>query len=242
MNSCILILKGKKSMQKTIKFLSQRKYYIIYSVITKRIYLGEEYECYVFETKSDAQNYIEILQEQNEKTYHGESVEINEKNLTDIIDQGAKKLVVQLRDKEDFLDIKLTEMETKRKRYTNQMLQGLICRLKQTKKAKYLRGMKKAKFIMPILLDKREKKNFPSFHYIYATMGRGVKYYVLFSTLYEFEEWNKRQEKSWKCIEIIMEDFEKIRQGNAIIINPLSDMLVLTSKQAEMIHINKKKR
>lgn len=228
-------------MQKTIKFLEQRKYYIIYSSITKRIYLSEDYECFAFETKSDIQNYIELLQESGKKTYFCESVEMNEKKISEIIEQGARTLVVQFRGKDDFFDIKLSGMTTRRKTYTNGMLQGFICLLKQTKKAKYLRNMRKAKFIMPILLDERKDKEFPSFHYVYATMGKGVQYYVLFSTLYEFEEWNKRQKKKWQCIEIIMEDFDKVRQDNAIIINPLSDALVLSNKQANMIHINKSK-
>ena len=78
-------------------------------------------------------------------------------------------------------------------------------------------------------------------HYVYATLKKNMEFYVFFSTLAEFDKWNSQQRDEWKPLEIYMGDFKKIRKQNPIIINPLSDMLILTGEQVDDMKIVQKK-
>ena len=56
------------------------------------------------------------------------------------------------------------------------------------------------------------------------------KYYILFTTLQEFEKWNKDKKEDWKPLEINIRDFGRIRKGSPIVINPANDKQIFTDK------------
>lgn len=229
-------------MDNLVNSLRGRKFCVIMSVATGLPYLDEKYGCYFFEKKKEAIDFIEDAKiVDGIKLKYEDIKEIDSYILKKIIFQGAKIIIVKIDGEPDYFDIKVSKLKIKDNSYKNSILNGLICQLKQTKKAKYLRAMRKTHFIMPILVDKRKEGAYPSMHYIYATMGKTKPYYVLFSTLNEFENWNRNQPGKWDCIEIIMEDFNQIRLKNAVVINPMTDKLVLTGKQVDMISEEKKK-
>jgi hypothetical protein len=73
-------------------------------------------------------------------------------------------------------------------------------------------------------------------YYSYAKFGSDTKYYVLFSKLSEFEEWNKTQSDEWKPMELDLRKFGRIRDESPVIINPLTDKLILDNKQLNTIY------
>lgn len=228
-------------MENLVKSLRGRKFCIITSVITGLPYLDEKYRCYIFEKKREAINFVDDAKLADGIILKYEDInEIDSRILKKIVFQGAKILTLKFDGEPDYLDIRVSKLKIKDNSYKNNILNGLICQLKQTKKAKYLRAMRKTHFIMPILVDNRKEGAYPSMHYIYATMGKTKPYYVLFSTVDDFENWNRNQSRKWDCIEIIMEDFNQIRLKNAVVINPMTDKLVLTGKQVDMISEDKK--
>lgn len=230
-------------MENLVKSLRGRKFCVIKSIATGLPYLDEKYRCYLFEKKKEAINFVDDAKMADGIILKYEDInEIDSHILKRIVFQGAKFVALKLDGEPDYFDIKVSKLKIKDNSYKNSILNGLICQLKQTKKAKYLRAMRKTHFIMPILVDKRKEGAYPSMHYIYATMGKTKPYYVLFSTVNDFENWNRNQPGQWDCIEIIMEDFNQIRLKNAVVINPMTDKLVLTGKQVDMISEEKKKK
>ena len=110
-----------------------------------------------------------------------------------------------------------------------------ILRLKQTKKRKHLQELENVPFLAAIMLDDRKAGQYPSVHYCYAELSNGDIYYLLFTTLQEFETWNQTQENKFHPNQTCLQDFTRIRKGHPVLINPLSDKLILTHAQIKGI-------
>ena len=111
-----------------------------------------------------------------------------------------------------------------------------IQRLRQTRQKQYLRELKTRKFLTPAMVEPRAKAKCPIIKYCYAYVKDGEKMFILFSTLDEFNEWNeKKGKKIWKPLNIEFKNFDRIRKKNTVVINPLSDKLILSNAQVSAI-------
>ena len=220
--------------KRLINLLTIDPYFLVMSKATKKPYIDANYSCYMFSSKREANGFVGVM----EGTYIDDKAKNYTKDICSLLySYGVSCIHIKTAKNDDFVDIPV-EQEDIRKQYYNGFLNSRICRLKQTRKAKYLREMYKAKFIVPILIDKRKRGQYPSLHYCYALMGDKNPLYVLFSTLREFDEWNKTQKETWEPLELYMDEFQKIRDNHAVVINPMSDMLILTDEQVrEMDHV-----
>lgn len=222
--------------ERHLKIITESKYYIIISKDTNRPYIDDNYSSYMFSNAKDANAFIKALKvgayiNKDSKQYTKEVISL-------FYALGVEKICIKPSGSDNFVDIPVLREDAK-KFYYNGYLNSRIYRLKQTKKKKYLRDMYKAKFIVPILLDKRKSQNYPHMHYVYAKLKKNIEFYVFFSTIAEFEKWNTSQKDEWKPLEMRMGDFKKIRKDSPIIINPLSDQLILTGEQVDDMTLKK---
>lgn len=214
--------------EKHLKLLTENKYYLIYSKRTNRPYLNVNNAGFMFESRLEADAFIK---EMKDDLMRKNEPQQNTKDVISLFYScGMEKVFLKTSSSKDLVEVPVCKEDTKGV-YYNCILTRSIIQLKQTKKKKYLRDMYKLKFIIPIMIKKRKKKEYHQLHYIYATVKKDMKYYVFFSTLQEFEKWNEKQNEVWKPLEVLMPAVKSIRGDNPVLINPLTDKLILTGQQ-----------
>lgn len=208
--------------------LSIKSFYMLMSTATGRPYLSDANACYLFETKTDGEGFSEgtpgtILadarvlspQEYMQGGFYG---------------LGIEKIILKER-AADFRTIPIEKADASLKQHYNPEAYRLLLRLKQTGDSKYLRKMKDLPFLAPTKIDKRLTGQYPSVHYSYADAGQKGSYYVLFVNIQEFDSWNQQNGGEWSPLAISLTDHQRIRGKNHVLINPLSEKLVLTQSQ-----------
>lgn len=204
---------------------------MIYGSKTKKPYIDADGGCYLFETKSaasDFANRIEDTYVENAKAYKQTEF------CNEFYGLGIKKIIVNMKSG-DTKEIPLSKKDVPRGFY-NAKCNFAIQRLRQTRQKQYLRELKTRKFLTPAMVEPRAKAKCPVIKYCYAYVKDGEKMFILFSTLDEFNEWNeKKGKKIWKPLNIEFKNFDRIRKKNTVVINPLSDKLILSNAQVSAI-------
>ena len=204
-----------------INLLTLKEYYLVESLLTQKPFFDEKMRCYLFEIKSDASAFckdmknVKIL---DAKTYRTLFV-------SELYGYGATSIRIKPRNG-GFKDIAV-DNDIKQRKYLNPETCKNIIMLRQTSKKKYARNLKNGKFLSPVLIDPRYVKKYPEIHYSYATFNNDSRYYILFTTLEEFEDWNEEQPQDWKPVELQLHKVGRIRKKNSVLINPLSEKIVL---------------
>lgn len=213
--------------QEYIDLLTLNEYYLIMSAKTGKPYMDRDYSCYMFELHSDAETFCtEIPDTISAESKNYKQIEF----CTGFYSYGIRNIKVFPRGK-TCINIPLGINDVK-KQFYNSEANGLVYRLKQTSEKKYLRELKNVPLFAPVLINPRLPKQYPDIHYCYATFsGSDSVYYILFTTLQEFEQWNKEQKENWRPLEVSLSKFQQIRNGKSILINPVKDKLILTDKQ-----------
>ena len=213
--------------QDNINLLTLRQYYLVMSSHTQKPFLDSGNGCYMFEVKSDADIFVKRVA----YVFLAEPKYYVQKNFcTEFYSYGIETIHAKTRKNDDYIDIPV-EKEDAKKQYYNPAASRAVYQLKQTRQTKYLRMMKDLSFFVPVLIDLRLPKQYPVMHYSYATFNGADKNYLLFTTIQEFDDWNKEQGEKWKPMEVNLTTFGRIRVGNFVMINPMSDKLLLTDKQ-----------
>ena len=215
--------------QKYVNLLTLTEYYLVSSTITDKPYIDEALNCYLFTKKSDAEAFSGELKDTkvlDAKTYRLQFI-------TELYGYGVKNIRVMTRESK-FSNIPVEKADAA-KQYANPETCRNLILLKQTLKKKYAKALKKGMFIAPILIDPRFEKRYPELHYSYATFDGNDRYYVLFTTLKEFEKWNAEQPQDWKPVEMQLYKVGRIRKNNSVLINPLSDKVILQDRQISEI-------
>lgn len=212
-----------------INVLTLSKFYQIYSESTKRLYIDKDFRCYLFEAEREAKQFCEKI----EGIYY-------DKDSSSYIKQGPfvslcyglgiDTIRVKSVKREKYVDIKVSIKDARHQFYNSETEKNIL-RLKQTKKRKYLIELASSFFISPVMIDKREEGQYPVIHYSYAMLPGGNIYYLLFTTLQEFDKWNDTQNKIYCPNKTNLQDLNRVRGNNPVLINPSSDQLILTDKQ-----------
>lgn len=216
--------------QKYINLLTLKSYYPIISDKTQKMYIDKEYKCYLFEVKTEGDVFCESL-----GNVHLDKSRIFKQTefCTGFYASGADAIYVKPANM-DAVTIPITADDLS-KQYLNHNLNRAILRLRQTSEKQYLKMFKHEHFIAPAIIGERLKGSYPAIHYSFATANDDKKYFTLFSTLQDFDEWNeKKQENKWHPLEITLQKYERIRQKNPIVINPMTDRLILTDQQIKI--------
>lgn len=215
--------------EKLMNVLTLQEYHLLTSEKTLKPYIDEKGACYLFYLRSDAEKFISDKSDiKIEDAKH-----FRMPFIAELYGYGIKAINVKQKGGDSAL-IPIEKGDVKRE-YTNQLASLSVALLKQTSKKKYMKALKGAVFLAPILIDPRLEKRYPEMHYSYATTNGEDKYYCLFTTIREFNSWNLEQEQEWKPVELPLYKIGRIRGHESVIINPLSDAIILTDKQLQEI-------
>lgn len=213
-----------------INTLTLKEYHVIKSKKTSRPYVDINNGCYLFELRSEAENFTKQIKdtEFDNARYLKQAV-----FCTEFYSYGIDEIHVKgARQKE--IVIPLSANDVARQFYNRETIRSLL-RLKQTGKKQYLYELKNAFFISPVIIDPRPEKQYPIMHYSYASTTNKNTYFILFTTIQEYNLWNKEQKESYKPLKIRLHQFRNIRKQNPVLINPMSDKIVLNDKQISLI-------
>lgn len=209
--------------------LTLKPYYKIRSATTGRIYMDKDLRCYLFETDREAKQFCEQF----------DDLEIMEGDyirqapfLAHCYGMGIETIRIKEVSKENFTEIKIEKADIRRQYYNPKAVKNIV-RLKQTRKKKFLEELMQAEFIVPILIKDRKEKEYPTLQYAYATFQDDTKYYLMFATLQEFEDWNTSQGNIFFPYKTNFKEHKQVRKENPILINPLTDKLILTKEQLD---------
>lgn len=208
--------------------LTLTKYYVIYSDFTNRIYLDRKYQCYIFSSNLEAKQFCDQLPGTHFKS---NPCYIKPRPFISMCyGTGVEQIMVKSVMNDSYVNIPVRKDDAGCQFY-NREAERNILRLKQTHQKKYLLKLAEQYFLSPIMIDERENGQYPVIHYSYAMLAEEKIYYLLFTTIQEFEQWNSTQSASFCPNQTSFHDLNKIRGNYPVLINPLSDLLVLTNKQ-----------
>ncbi len=216
--------------------LTLKKYHQILSDATGHLYIDKNGRCYAFESDLEAQQFCDRIP----GTYMSEDQHFKQAFfLSHCRGLGIKTIVLKPSAYDDTVKIPVLPQDTGRQYYNSEAMFN-ICRLKQTKKAKYLRALTDIPLIAPILIDERKEGEYPAIHYAFAvaadtSTGEQQIFFVLFTTIREYDTWAKAQEHAFAPSKTSLQEMNVVRDGNSILINPLSDKLVITHEQLSEI-------
>lgn len=215
-----------------INTLTLKEYYMIIHDKTFQPYMNEKRQAFLITDKKlwDKEKIPETAPSQSSKFYQTEEL------LKLLYPLGFSSIVINNGEKE--ITINKTDIEND---YYNPKLNANILLLRQSRKKEYLRNMGECNFIIPIKIDKRREKEAPIIHYAYATIpGKNECYYVIFSTLQEYKKWAEKINQNWEPLEININTLTRIRNQSPIVLNPLSDKLILPHDLLKKVSYYKK--
>lgn len=217
--------------QEHTNLLSLSEYCTLISKKTNMPYLDKENNVYIFDTLIDANEFIKTAAD---TTVSDKEILKPSFFITYMYGLGAENVCVKKGDKEDFITIPVDKADTK-KDFFNPSANRNLLRLLQTGDKKYLRNLKEDIFLCPVKIDKRQAKKYSSIHYACAKLKDDKKFYLLFTTLDEFNKWNEAQGKNCLPLEVNMIKESQIRRNNPVIINPLSNKVILNDRYLKLI-------
>ncbi len=212
--------------------LQTKTYNVIYSVITNDPYVDQSGNAFLFENEIDATSFCNKVPDVTFK----ELANINVAKLErDFYCSGITQLKVKTAKSDNVTSILLNENDLKNGYYNNKTI-FFVKRLLQTKQRKYATFLRKCKFIVPIFFDKRGVGEYPITHYCIATFDdQNEEFYVLFTTISEFEEWAKDGSLNFLPHEISLEELLKVIGLHGLLINPDTDGLALSKAHVERL-------
>ncbi len=224
--------------QKIIDLFTINKYVMIKSTITKMPYIDKNGACFMMNSMSEAKQFTDIRK-------NTECDELkNYNNIQSLVDtfyqQGIKKINVKLNEKDDFFVYEIKKEDLKTNRYCNHEANFLLIRYHETGEKKYLKALKKCLFITPVALPHREEAQYQEIKYCVLKYS-GKRYYLMFTTLQEFNKWNTSQILDYSPLEINFLKADRIRKDNGIIVNPLSVRMLLEDETIQVLNKEKAK-
>lgn len=226
--------------QEEVNTLTLTTYQVIRTKKTNKMYIDEDGAVHIYEIMGDADKYIS--ETKDDSLYYDKPESIRALFFcTEAYDQGADKIFVKPVNKPPvIIEIKgdYKNKEVKRK-YYNHGLNRAINGLQQTQKTKYLREIKSQKAIIPIIIDKRLPKQYQRIHFPYVKYGDVKEMFCIFTTLDEFKKWNDEQESKFEPYEIQINLFIKKHKQAGLIINPITDNIILTPKLISVMQKDK---
>ncbi len=219
--------------------LTLTPYYVIYSSNTNQPYIDSDGHCIFFEVHIEAEGYIEAVNKKIPDTLKiQDSKQFKIKELcADLYNLGAIGISVHKRAQKP-INVFLSESDAKRaKKGTlfNNDTSRYVLRAQETHQKQFLRILKNRPFYAPIIISDRKEKQYPHVSYCYATFKTNEQFYILFTTLDEFNQWNATQQNEWSPLEVYVSKFDRIRKGNPVLINPMSNKFFLTNHTFNII-------
>ncbi len=230
-----------------LNLLTLKEYTTIMSEITKAPFVDKSGACYMFELSHEA----DLFCENNPHTYKGESRHMNGIKywISNLYLNGVKAANLKTRESDEFHKVEFSPEDVKQNLYINHETNFHLLQLRQYNLAKDLRALSNGTFIVPVLLPERSEGDYPTINYCYV-QRENERLYVLFSNLSEFKTWNASQGNKFLPLATDFIKAKRIRttkylqktkgiyaqkelkeekKKHSILINPLSDKIILTN-------------
>ncbi|MBO4847206.1 MAG: SseB family protein [Lachnospiraceae bacterium] len=212
-------------------------FFVIYSNATKKPYISEDRECFIFDTMKEADKFIG----EDKRFYRNDrSEKLSQKVYCSKYYSYGIRTIVLKKIKGERVRISIEKADVKPRQYLNDETNANVYRLMETRKKKYLRSLKDNMLFCPISISIRLKGQYPKVSYCNALKNNEM-YMPLFTTVQEFEKWNSKQANRWRPLGTTISKIEPERKGHSIIINPDSDKLILYNKVIKDVLKEKKK-
>lgn len=221
-----------------VNLFTLKKYNVINSSLTNMIYLNAQNECFFMESSIEAKQFCEI----NKNTYlldaqYYKNIQIYINTLYQL---GVETINIKQKGEKNFTKYHIDKEDLKSNIYFNHTVNQCLLQLQQTGQKRWLQKMHGEVFITPILLVARVEAQYPTIKYSIVKRD-GKQYNILFSTLQEFDEWNSAQISKYGPLEVDLTKFERIRDTRSVIVNPLSNRLILDNNAIKIIKEGRKK-
>lgn len=212
--------------------LTLKEYKTILSDITKAPFVDKKGACYMFEIPSEARMFCE----NNPHTYESESKHMQGLAfwVSNLYLSGVKSVNIKTRENNHFVNVVFGPEDIKSNLYDNHNTNFHLLQLKQYSLKRNLRGLREGLFITPIMLPPRSEGEYPKINYCYVTKN-SRRFYVLFSNLKEFQTWNEKQNNAFSPLITDFLKAKRIRKKDGVLINPLSDKMMLTNEHLNMV-------
>ncbi len=216
---------------KAHNYISLNKFFRIKTKATKKTYIDEEIRCYLTDTMKEADDIIARLKTIGVETYRENAPEsFQKKEYCGLFyEYGITTLWVKFAKEKDARIYEIEKDDVPPGVAYNEDTCADINRLFSTSKLKYLRSLKNEPLFCPVIIDPRFKKQYPTIRYGKA-MIKGKEHFIMFSDLKSFDEWNETQDLKWSPFKTSIFSFQDIRKAESIIINPMSEKLILNNQ------------
>lgn len=198
--------------------------YLILSAITKKPYIDESRQSYLFANKLEAEAYIK--NQKNDKIFWKNMSQEKLKTICSwCYAAGAEFIIIVEAGKQ--MVRKLSERHLD-KSYYNCRLNADMTLLHHTKKMKYIMDLAECEFIVPIKITNGDKVSI-----VYATVSKGDSnhfVYLAFTDLKEYEQWEKGMGIGWSPLAVDIDGLKRIGKKHGFMINPLGGRFVLTKE------------
>lgn len=222
------------------EILFNKDLYPIYSAITKHVHMDDKRRAVFFDNLDDATRYVEKKNTPKMDAFFvGSAVRYTPENVQKYVSrlygQGVTAIVLLIdgEDKPRFIPVDVQDVIPSQ---YNPFVMYNVLKLKHTSEKKYLADLKNCMLIAAVKLTKRAFREYPKVQYVFgAAPGEKntKRYFFLFTTIKEFTAWNKTQGYAYEPCEVEIRRFEAIKKKNPVLINPLTDQIVLTDRQLQ---------
>ena len=205
--------------------------YLIYSSITKSLYIDEKRQAAAFLDIKDAEKYRDA----NENVYIYADERTKKDIYSDCYAAGALSVNIANREgKEKFISLREDLLE---RRFYNGKANADIARYAHTKDPACVLSMGKDRFIVPVKIT-----NHPYVKVMYLTAfekkgrtedGRNY-FYLAFTDLKEYEKWGKGKDE-WSPLIVDFKSLARIGKNHGFIINLMGTKFLLNKKKFEMV-------
>lgn len=215
--------------------LLQMNLYMITSNYTNKVYIDSQRNVYAFESKADAENFIEGM----------DAVSVRDGNvfsrftlMTTMFAYGVKYIKVMPLNQEKFTDIPV-EVVKKDKKYHNPEANYHVLFFRQNQNnprvmQQEMIALYDKEFIIPTRIEQADLKTCPNIRY--STVNTGDKiFYCLFSDLKSFNYWNDNIQGGFQPVQTTFEKLYGLRRDSGVVINPLTEKVIITGEQLDAI-------
>lgn len=203
---------------------AQQEKYIILSAITRRPFINESRQSYLFTDKADAKTFGKRMK--HEKVIYKN---VSDEKLKSICSwcysAGAEYIII---DEEGKRSIRRLSERHLDKNYYNCRLSADLALLMHTKKTKYVADLEKCEFVVPIRIT-----NGDSVSIVYATAmkeDRDMFIYLSFTDLNEYKKWADKVKDGWEPLAVDVGGLKRIGKKHGFMINPFSERFILTGE------------
>ena len=180
--------------------LQKKDYFLIYSTKSEMPYISEDNCIYCFELRSEGSQFVEV----HENTEMGdERVSLTKNIINTLFENGADGIKIKAKEVEE-LSMELSGNDFKGRFHNRETVRNLML-LKQTGEKRYLRALRKNRFFMPVLIEKRERCGYQQTHYCQAVKDE-QKTCLLFADIRDFEEWKRDRSENWDVVSITISE------------------------------------